>query len=57
MMGLYFANIYNIYTVSLLTILQTQTADYCIKYILNSDFQFTDEEQSTTMDMVKYING
>jgi hypothetical protein len=45
----------NIYLVSLLDVLKTQklTADFCVKYILNTDFQFTDEEQSITMDIVK----
>jgi len=45
----------NIYLVSLLDVLKTQklTADFCVKYILNTDFQFTDEDQSITMDIVK----
>lgn len=45
----------NIYLVSLLDVLKTQklTADFCVKYILNTDFQFTDDEQTITMDIVK----
>jgi hypothetical protein len=45
----------NIYSVSLMTVLKTQklTADFCIKYILNVDFQFTEEDLSITMDTVK----
>ena len=45
----------NIYTVSLMDILKTQilTADFCIKYILNKDFQFLDEEQIINMETVK----
>jgi hypothetical protein len=45
----------NIYAVSLMDILKTQklTADFCVKYILNEDFQFSDEDQCITLDMVK----
>jgi len=45
----------NIYAVSLLDIVKTQklTADFCAKYILNEDFQFLDEEQCITIDIVK----
>jgi hypothetical protein len=45
----------NIYVVSLMDILKTQrlTADFCVKYILNTDFQFTDEDQSITIYTVK----
>jgi hypothetical protein len=45
----------NIYAVSLTDILKTQklTADFCIKYILNSDFQFTDEDQVITIELVR----
>jgi hypothetical protein len=45
----------NIYTVSLMDILKTQilTADFCIKYILNKDFQFLDEDQIINMETVK----
>lgn len=47
----------NIYVVSLLDILKTQklTADFCVKYILNNDFQFSDEEQLITIDLVKKL--
>jgi len=45
----------NIYTVSLLDILKTQklTADFCVKYILNEDFQFSAEEQSINMEILR----
>jgi hypothetical protein len=45
----------NIYAVSLIDILKTQvlTAEFCVKYILNSDFQLTDEEQLLTIKDVK----
>lgn len=45
----------NIYLVSLVDILKTQrlTLDFCVKYILNVDFQLTKEEQEITIDMVK----
>jgi hypothetical protein len=45
----------NIYAVSLLDILKTQrlTADFCVKYILNEDFQILDEDQNISLDMVK----
>jgi hypothetical protein len=45
----------NIYVVSLLDILKTQklTYNFCIKYILNKDFQLSDEEQLITTDTVK----
>ena len=45
----------NIYLVSLVDILKTQilTIDFCVKYILNTNFQFTKEEQEITIDMVK----
>jgi hypothetical protein len=45
----------NIYSVSLIDILKTQklTADFCIKYILNTDFQLSDEDQTITIDIVK----
>jgi hypothetical protein len=45
----------NIYAVSLMDILKTQkiTSDFCVKYILNEDFQFTDEDQSISMETVK----
>jgi hypothetical protein len=45
----------NIYCVSLLDILKTQrlTSDFCVKYILNKDFQILDEDQNITLDIVK----
>lgn len=45
----------NIYAVSLIDILKTQklTADFCAKYILNKDFQFLEEDQLITLEMVK----
>jgi len=45
----------NIYSVSLLDILKTQklTSDFCVKYILNEDFQILDEDQNITIDIVK----
>lgn len=43
-----------IYAVSLIDILKTQTIteDFAFKYILNSDFQLTPEEESITIDDV-----
>jgi len=45
----------NIYVVSLIDILKTQklTAEFCVKYILNPNFQFLDEDQLITIDIVK----
>jgi len=45
----------NIYVVSLIDIIKTQklTAEFCVKYILNPDFQFTEEEQQIDIHMVK----
>jgi len=45
----------NIYAVSLMDILKTQklTADFCAKYILNEAFQFLEQDQCITIDMVK----
>jgi hypothetical protein len=45
----------NIYCVSLLDVLKTQklTSEFCVKYILNEDFQILDEDQNITIDMVK----
>jgi hypothetical protein len=45
----------NIYCVSLLDILKTQklTSEFCVKYILNEDFQILDEDQNITVDTVK----
>jgi len=39
----------------LLDILKTQklTSDFCVKYILNNNFQFSDEDKSITLEMVK----
>jgi hypothetical protein len=47
----------NIYVVSLIDILKTQklTADFCVKYILNSNFQLADEDQNITIDLVKQL--
>jgi hypothetical protein len=47
----------NIYAVSLLDILKTQklTADFCVKYILNSDFQIVEEDEIITMELVKQL--
>jgi hypothetical protein len=45
----------NIYAVSLLDILKTQklTSDFCAKYILNEDFQFSDEDQLINIETVR----
>ncbi len=45
----------NIYAVSLMDVLKTQrlTADFCVKYILNEDFQFSAEEQSINMEILR----
>jgi hypothetical protein len=45
----------NIYAVSLRDILKTQrlTADFCVKYILNPNFQITAEDESITVELVK----
>ena len=45
----------NIYGVSLLDILKTQKleVEFCVKYILNSDFQFLEEDQQSTIETVK----
>ena len=45
----------NIYSVSLLDILKTQklTSDFCVKYILNEDFQFSPEDQSINIETVR----
>ena len=44
-----------IYAVSLLDILQTQklTAEFCVKYILNEDFQLLEEEKNINLNTVK----
>ena len=45
----------NIYAVSLMDILKTQilTAEFCIKYILNTDFQILDEDKKIDIELVK----
>ena len=45
----------NIYLVSLVDILKTQilTINFCVKYILNTDFQFTKEEQEINVETIK----
>jgi len=44
----------NIYAVSLFDILKTQrlSADFCVKYILNKDFQLLDQDKLITSDMI-----
>ena len=44
----------NIYAVSLLDILKTQklSAEFCVKYILNKDFQLLDQDKLITSDMI-----
>lgn len=45
----------NIYVVSLLDILKSQklTEDFCVKYILNENYQLSDEEKSININTVK----
>jgi hypothetical protein len=45
----------NIYALSLFDILKTQklTAEFCVKYILNSDFQLTPQDQHIDIELVK----
>jgi hypothetical protein len=45
----------NIYAVSLLDILKTQklTSEFCVKYILNEDFQFSEEDQLINIETVR----
>ena len=45
----------NIYVVSLLDILKTQklTSEFCVKYILNKDFQFSKEEEKINIQTIK----
>ena len=45
----------NIYVVSLLDILKTQklTSDFCVKYILNKNFQFSKEEEDINIQKIK----
>ena len=44
----------HVYVVSLLDIVKSQklSAEFCVKYVLNENFQFTKEEQSITVDTV-----
>ena len=44
----------NIYFISLIDIIKTQylTNDFIINYILNKDYQLTEEENNITVDMV-----
>lgn len=47
----------HIYAFNLLDILKTQklTCEFCIKYILNTNYQITEEEEQITLaDVVKY---
>lgn len=52
----------NIYNLNLLEIIETQvlTKDFIIKYILNKDYQLTNEEMAISIDYVlkwqKHIN-
>ena len=45
----------NIYVVSLLDILksQTLTSEFCVKYILNKNFQFSKEEEDINIQTIK----
>lgn len=45
----------NIYAVSLTDILNTQilTVEFCVKYILNEDFQLCYQDKLITIDLVK----
>ena len=45
----------NIYAVSLIDILKTQklTAEFCVKYILNENFQLLEEDQKITLESIK----
>ena len=47
----------NIYAVSLLDILKTQrlNADFCVKYILNTDFQLLEQDEQITLNTVKEL--
>lgn len=47
----------NIYVVSLTDILKTQklNAEFCMNYILNTDFQLSKEDQQITMELVKKL--
>jgi hypothetical protein len=47
----------HIYAFNLIDILKTQklTCDFCIKYILNTNYQITEEEEKITIaDVIKY---
>jgi hypothetical protein len=46
----------NIYFISLIEIIQTQylTNDFVINYILNKDYQLTEEENTISVDMVLF---
>lgn len=47
----------HIFAYSLFDILKTQrlTADFCVKYILNTNYQITDEEETITIqDVVRF---
>ena len=45
----------NIYVVSLLDILKSQklTSEFCVKYILNKDFQLSKEEEEINIETIK----
>jgi hypothetical protein len=45
---------HNIYNLSLWEILKTQylTPEFCVKYILNNDFQLTEEDEKITVNDV-----
>jgi hypothetical protein len=45
----------NIYVVSLLDILKSQklTSEFCVKYILNKEFQFSKEEEEINIQTIK----
>lgn len=47
----------HIYVLSMLDILKTQhlTAGFCVKYILNTNFHFCEEDEHITMEMVETL--
>lgn len=47
----------NIYAVSLFDILKSQklTLEFCVKYILNKDYQLTEEENNITLNNVLFF--
>jgi hypothetical protein len=47
----------NIYVVSLFDILKSQklTLEFCVKYILNKDYQLTEEENKITLEHVLHF--